>query len=110
MAIFNGDIPAAIIYAPLTSHLFVPQDDTVEIWEVSITSSHILFEKKPLITLRITSICLLYDGYRVLVGSWNRIVSMWDMNLVRNQAVIMNTQDDVWKFITISPSRKIVAI
>jgi len=37
---------------------------------------------------------------------------MWDVNLARNQAVTMDTQDDVqddvWKFIAVSPSGKMV--
>jgi len=109
MATFSGGTPAAVIRAPLTSHLFIPRDHTVEIWEVSMTSSHMLFEKKPPIASRITSICPSRDGHRVLVGSWDGTVRMWDVNLARNQAVIMDTQDDVRKVIAVSPSGKMVA-
>ena len=74
-----------------------------------MTSSHIIFKIKPPITSRIMSICPLHNGYKVLVGSWDRIVRMWDVNLARNQAITMNTQDDVWEVITVLPFRNIVA-
>lgn len=74
-----------------------------------MTSSHIIFKIKPPITSRIMSICPLHNGYKVLVGSWDRIVRMWDVNLARNQAITMNTQDDVQKVIVVSPFRKMVA-
>ena len=106
---FSGDIPAAIIRAPLTSHLFIPQYDTVEMWEVSMTSSHMIFETKPPITSWITSICPSRDGHRVLMGSGDGTVRMWDVNLARNQAATMDTQDDVREVIAVSPSRNMVA-
>ena len=109
MATFSGGIPAAIIRAPLTSHLFIPQDDRVEIWEVSMTSSHMIFEAKPPITSWITSICPSRDGHRILVGSGDGTVRMWDVNLARNQAATMDTQDDVREVIAVSPSGKMVA-
>jgi len=45
-----GRIPPAIIHLPNADRLFVPQDDTVEIWEVSITSSDMIFKTKALTT------------------------------------------------------------
>ena len=108
MATFSGDIPAAIIRAPLTSHLFIPQDDTVEIWEVSMTSSHMIFETKPPITPGIATICPSRDGHRILVGSSFGTVRMLDINLARNQAVTMDTQDDMRRFIAVSSSGKMV--
>ena len=105
---FSGDIPAAIIRAPLTSHLFIPQDDRVEIWEVSMTSSHMIFEAKPPITPGIATICPSRDGRRILVGSSFGTVRMLDINLARNQAVTMDTQDDVRKVIAVAPSGKMV--
>ena len=108
MATFSGDIPAAIIRAPLTSHLFIPRDHTIGIWEVSMTSSHMIFETKPLITSLIRSMCPSRDGHRILVGSRDGTVSMWDVNLARNQAATMDTEDDVRKVIAVSPSGKMV--
>jgi len=114
MVTFSGDIPTAIIHAPLTSHLFIPQDHIVEIWEVSMTSSHMtsphmIYGKKPLTPSQITSICPSQDGNKILVGSYSGIVSMWDVNLARNQAATMDTQDDVREVIAVSPSGKMVA-
>jgi len=112
MASFSVDIvyaPPAVVRGPFTSHLFVPRIDRVEIWEVTMTSSHMIFKTKPLITSWITSICPSRDGNKILVGSEDGTVRMWDMNLARNQAVTMDTQDDVRKFIAVSPSGKMVA-
>jgi len=95
MAPFSGDIkgiPAAVRSAPLTSHLFILRNHGVKIWEVSMTSSHMIFETKH--TPWIKSICPSHDGRRILVGSGDGIVRMWDMNLVRKQPVTMDTQDD----------------
>jgi len=55
-----GDIPLAIIHSSNANRLFVPRDNTVEIWEVSMSSSNMIFKTKPLTTWHITSICLLY--------------------------------------------------
>ena len=74
-----------------------------------MTSSHMIFETKPLITSWITSICPSRDGNKILVGSYSGIVRMWDVNLARNQATSMDTQDDVWEVIAVSPSGKMVA-
>ena len=101
-------IPSAVICGPFTSHLFIPRDHTVEIWEASVTSSHMIFETKPLITSRITSICPSRDGHRILVGLLDGIVRIWDVNLARNQAVTMDTQDDMWEVIAVSPSGNMV--
>jgi len=101
-------IPSAVIRGPFTSHLFIARDHTVEIWEASVTSSHMIFETKPLITSRITSICPSRDGHRILVGSEDGIVRIWDVNLARNQAVTMDTQDDMWEVIAVSPSGNMV--
>jgi len=67
-----------------------------------------IFEAKPPITSWITSICPSRDGHRILVGSGDGTVRMWDMNLARNQAATMDTQDDVRKVIAVSPSGKMV--
>jgi len=52
-----------------------------------------IFEAKPPITSWITSICPSRDGHRILVGSGDGTVRMWDVNLARNQAATMDTQD-----------------
>jgi len=101
-------IPLAVICGPFTSHLFIARDHIVEIWEVSMTSLHMIFETKPPITSWITSICPSCNGHRILVGSYSGTVSIWNVNLARNQAATMDTQDDVQKFIAVSPSRKMV--
>jgi len=68
-----------------------------------------IFETKLPITSEIMSICPSRDGNKILVGSWDGTVRMWDMNLARNQAVTMDTQDDVRKVIAVAPSGKMVA-
>ena len=73
-----------------------------------MTSSHMIFETKPLITSLIRSMCPSRDGHRILVGSRDGTVSMWDVNLARNQAATMDTEDDVRKVIAVSPSGKMV--
>ena len=73
-----------------------------------MTSSHMIFETKPPITPGIATICPSCDGHRILVGSSFGTVRMLDINLARNQAVTMDTQDDVWKVIAVSSSGKMV--
>jgi len=68
-----------------------------------------IFETKPPITPEIVMICPSHDSNRILVGSSFETVRMWDMNLARNQAATMDTQDDVREVITVSPSGKMVA-
>lgn len=90
-----GRIPA-IIRSHLTNYIFIPKTDTVEVWEVSMTSSNMIFEKKPPIP-RPTSICPSHDGRRVLVGSFDGGVKMWSLDLedlTRNQPRTVDTQDD----------------
>jgi len=43
-----------------------------------------IFETKPPTTSMITSICPSCDGDRILVGSGDETVRMWDVNLARN--------------------------
>ena len=103
-----GRIPPVVFHSPHTNHVFVPRDDTVEIWEVSMTGSNVIFETEPLTTLWIGSICPLRDGLRFLVGSSDKTVRMWNMeDLEGNQPV---TQDvDVPIIIAFSPSGKMAA-
>jgi len=74
-----GSIPPVVFHSLHTSHVFVPRYDTLAIWEVSVTGSNMIFETEPLTTLGISSICLLRDGDRILVGSSDRTVRMWNM-------------------------------
>ena len=104
-----GSIPPVVFHSLHTSHVFVPRYDTLEIWEVSVTGSNMIFETEPLTTLGISSICPLRDGDRILVGRSDRTVRMWNMeDLVDNQPV---TQDrDVPEIIAFSPSGKMAAL
>jgi len=112
MVSFDLDVgyhPPAIVHSPHANHVFVPKHRTVEIWEVSMTSSNIIFETEPLTTSYITSICPSRDGHRLLVGSGDGTVRMWNMeNLAGNQSV---TQDDrdIQEIIAFSPSGKMMA-
>jgi len=81
MVFFDIDvrsIPPVVFHSLHTSHVFVPQYDTLEIWEVLVTSSNMIFETEPLTTLGISSICPLHDGDRILVGSSDRTVRIWN--------------------------------
>jgi len=78
------NIPLAIIYLPNANHLFVPQYDTGEIWKVSMTSSDMIFKTKPLTTSEISSICPSHDGHRLLLGSEDRTVRMWNIEYLRS--------------------------
>ena len=104
-----GSIPPVVFHSLHTSHVFVPRYDTLAIWEVSVTGSNMIFETEPLTTLGISSICPLRDGDRILVGSSDRTVRMWNTeDLVDNQPV---TQDrDVPEIIAFSPSGKMAAL
>ena len=115
MAYFSvgiGCFPPTVICTPITSHLFIIWHDAIKIWEVSMTSSHMISETQTPNTSKIKSICPSHNSNRILVESKSGIVRMWDMNLVRNQTVTMNTQDntDMQKLIiAVSYSRKMVA-
>jgi len=98
----------AVIHSSHTNHIFSPSYNTVEIWEVSMTSSNMIFEIKPLSTSRISSICPSRDGRRLLVGNSDGTVRMLNLeDLAGNQLVIQDT--DVPRIIGFSPSRKMVA-
>jgi len=112
MSSFNLDvekIPPAIIHLPNASRLVVSRDNTVEIWEVFMSSSKMIFKTEPLTTLGITSICPLGDGHRLLVGSNDGTVRMWNIEDVgRSQPVIQDVTDRP-EIIGFSPSGKMVA-
>ena len=104
-----GRIPLAIIHLPNANRLFVPRDDTVEIWEVSITGPNMIFETEPLTTSKIRSICPSRDGHRLLVGSEDGTVRMQNMeDLGSSQPVIQDVTDRP-EIIGFSPSGKMVA-
>jgi len=100
-------IPLAIIHSPNASHLFIARYNTVKIWEVSMSSSNMIFKTGPLTTSSITSICPSRDGHRVLVGSKDGTVRMLNMeDFGSTQPVDVA---DTPKIIAFSPSGKTVA-
>ena len=99
MASFNHDFDYVphVIHSPLTNYLFIKQDATVDIWDVSVTNSKLIWETNPPATSGISSICPSRDGHRLLVGCEDESVRMWELdleNLAINQADTMDTQDD----------------
>jgi len=107
-----------VIYSPLTNYLFIERDHTVEIWDVSVGGSRMIWETKPPATSYVGSICPSRDGQRLLVGHYDGSVRMWDLGLdlglkdsAINQADTTNTQDDtdMQQVITLSHSGKVVA-
>jgi len=109
-SLYVGDIPPAIIHSPNANCLFVPRDDTVEIWEVSMSSSNMIFKTEPLTTWHITSICLSHDGHRVLVGSSDGTVRMLNMEDFGSTQPIIQDVTNTPRIIAFSPSGKIVAM
>ena len=61
-----------IIHSPLTNYLFIHQDHTVKIWDVSMTSSKLIWETNPPTTSQIWRICPSRDDHRILVGCGDR--------------------------------------
>jgi len=101
------DIDPAVIHLPHTNHVFVPRSRTVEIWEVSTTGSHMVFKTESPAT---SSICTSHDGHRLLIGSEDGAVRMWNLEDLRsNQSV---AQDDTVerRIIAFSPSGNLVAL
>ena len=106
MTSFNldvGIIPPAIVHSP--NRLFVPRDNTVEIWEVSVTGSNMIFKTEPLTTSEISSICPSRDGHRLLVGSEDGTVMMRNMEDFGSSLSVTDTPE----IIEFSPSGKMVA-
>ena len=106
-----GPIPPAVIHLPSTDRLFISQDHTVEIWEVSMTGSNMIYKIESPMTSKITCICPSRDGRRLLVGGEDGRVMMWSLsaeNLAEDRLVAANTQDDT-RVISLSRSGKIVA-
>jgi len=98
-----------VIQSPLTNYLFINRDGAAEIWDISVTSSTMIWETEPL--LFIWSICPSHDGHRSLVGYRDGSVSMWDLDSAINQAETADTQDytDVLTVNAISPSGKMAS-
>ena len=92
-----GHIPPAVVHLASTDFLFIPRSRTVEVWEVSMTGSNMIFEIESPMTSEITCICPSRDGHRLLVGGRDGSVSMWSLNtedLAGDRLVAANTQDD----------------
>jgi len=107
--IYLRDIRPAIIHSSHTNRVFVPQGRTVAIFEVSTTSSKMIFRIEPLTTSSITSVCPSRDGHRLLMGNNDGTVRMWNLeDFGSNQPV---TRDDIDKrgIAAFSPSGKMVA-
>jgi len=103
-----------VIHSPLTNYLFVERNYTVEIWDVSMTGSKLIWEAEPPTTSRISSTCPSQDGHRLLVGCRDGSVKMRELdleNLAMNRADTMDTQadTDVAQFVAFSHSGKMVA-
>jgi len=83
-----------VIHSPLTNYLFIYRNQTVEIWDVSVTGAKMIWETK---IPHVWSMCSSHDGHRLLVGHGDGSVRMWDLDLedlARNQADTKATQDD----------------
>jgi len=102
-------IPPAIIHLPNANRLFVPRDDTVEIWEVSVTGPNMIFKTEPLTTSWIRSICPLRNGHRLLVGSKDGTVRMRNMEDFGSSQPAIQDVIDRPEIIGFSPSGKMVA-
>ena len=103
-----------VIHSHLTNYLFVERNYTVEIWDVSMTGSKLVWEAKTPITSRICSTRPSQDGHRLFVGCRDGSVRMWELdleNLAMNRADTMDTQadTDVPEFVAFSRSGKMVA-
>jgi len=108
------DYVAHVIHSPLTDYLFINQDHTVKIWDVSMTGYKQIWETNLPTTSLISSICPSWDGHRLLAGCIDGSVRMWELdleNLAMNQADTMDTQADVNmpEFIAFSRSGNMVA-
>ena len=116
MASFNHDFDYVprVIHSSLTNYVYIKQDITVDIWDISMTCSKQIWETNPPATSNISSICPSWDGRRLLVGCDDGSVRMWELdleNLAMNQADTMDTQADVDmpEFIAFSHSGNMVA-
>ena len=102
-----------LIHLPLTNYLFIEAEFTVEIWDISVAGSKMIWETELLRNSYVRSMCPSHDGHRLLVGRRDGSVGMWDLDLedlARNQADTKDTQDDTdtRRVNTISPSGTLV--
>ena len=67
-----------VIHSSLTNYVFIERYRTVEICDVSMTGSKLIWETNPPTTSHIFSICPSRDGHRLLVGCEDGSVRMWD--------------------------------
>ena len=109
-----GRAPPAFLHLLSTDHLFISRYRTLEIWEVSMTGFKIISESESPMALRISCICPSRDGRRLLVGSEDGSVMMWNLNAEDSADVrplTANIQDDtdMLRVISFSHSGKIVA-
>ena len=102
-------IPPAIIHSANINRLFVARDNTVEIWEVSMSSSNMIFKTEPLSTSYIASICPSPNGHRLLVGSVDGTVRMLNMEDFGSTQPVIQNVTDMPAIIAFSPSGKMVA-
>ena len=70
----------AVVHLPSTDRIFVPQDRTVEVREVSMSGRNMISKIEPPMTSKITCVCSSRDGRRLLVGGKDGSVSMWSLN------------------------------
>jgi len=103
------DFPPAIIHLRNANRLFVPRGETVEIWEVSMTSSDMIFKTEPLTTSGISSICPSRDDHRLLVGSEDGTVMMRNMEDFGSSQPVVQEVTDRPEIIRFSPSGKMRA-
>jgi len=116
MVSFSHGLPydSRVIHSPLTNYLFVKRGYIVEIWDVSMTGSKLVWETNPPTTSYISSIDPSRDGHRLLAGCRDGSVRMWELdleNLAMDQADTIDTQArvDMPQFIAFSRSGKMVA-
>ena len=103
----------AVVHLPSTDRIFVPQDRTVEVREVSMSGRNMISKIEPPMTSKITCVCSSRDGRRLLVGGKDGSVSMWSLNaedIAGDWPVARSTHNDnIVDVISLSRSGKIAA-
>jgi len=117
MVSFSHDFPydSHVIHSPLTNYLFIRRLYTVEIWDISVNDSILVWETNPPTTSHICSTRPLRDGHRLLAGCEDGSVRMWELDLeslAMNQADTVDTQDDssTRQFIGFSRSGRVLTV
>jgi len=109
MVSFDLDVPGnhpPVVHSSHTNHVFVPRGHTVEIWEASTTGLNMIFKIESLGT---TSICLSRDGHRLLIGSYDGTVKMWNLEDLGGNQPVTEDNTDRRRIIGLSPSGNMVA-